>query len=157
MGTNKNFIVDAVIGAALLLVGAAGYYFSPQLLPKSDVTATPEAGCDLQRETCGAAIPSGGRIELSMTPRPIPNLQPLDAEVRIDGRQAGNVMLDLAGTTMNMGLNRTSLVETSPGRFSGTTSLPVCVTGAMAWRATVTFESGRERISAPFQFNSSPH
>ncbi len=157
MPINKSFVVDAAIVAALLAVGAAGYHFSPLLLPKSDLAATPEPGCDLQRQACGAAIPGGGRIELSITPRPIPNLKPLGVEVRVTGRDAGSVMLDLAGATMNMGVNRTSLAQTAPGRFAGATSLPVCITGAMAWRATVILESGRERISAPFHFDSSPH
>lgn len=157
MRTNKSLIIDAAIVVALLLVGAGGYHFSPLLLPKSDVTATPDAGCDLQTRACGAALPGGGRIELSLAPRPIPNVQPLAVEVSVSGIEAHKVMLDLAGARMNMGVNRAELVETTPGRFTGTASLPVCVTGAMAWVATVVLESGRQRISAPFQFTSSPH
>jgi hypothetical protein len=154
---NKSLIIDAAIIVALLLVGAGGYHFSPLLLPKSDVAATPEPGCDLQRGACGAALPGGGRIELSLAPRPIPNVQPLAVEVSVSGIETHKVMIDLAGAKMNMGVNRTELTETAPGRFTGTTSLPVCVTGAMDWVATVVMESGRQRISAPFRFTSLPH
>jgi hypothetical protein len=154
---NKSLIIDAAIVIALLLVGAGGYHFSPLLLPKSDVTATPDPGCDLHARACSAALPGGGRIELSLAPRPIPNVQPLAVEIRVTGIEASKVMIDLAGAKMNMGVNRTELAETAPGRFTGTTSLPVCVTGAMEWVATVVLESGRQRISAPFLFTSSPH
>lgn len=157
MRANKSLLIDAAIVVALLLVAAAGYYFSPLLLPKSDVAATPDVGCDLQASACGAALPGGGRIELSIMPRPIPNVQPLAVEVRVSGTEAHKIVLDLAGATMNMGVNRTDLVQQSPGVFAATTSLPVCVTGAMAWVATVVVERGRERISVPFRFTSSPH
>ncbi|MGE5468328.1 MAG: hypothetical protein ACM3Y9_12965 [Ignavibacteria bacterium] len=157
MTPRKNFLVDAAIVAALLLVGAAGYYFSPLLLPKSDVTAAPDPGCDLHAGACGAALPGGGRIEFSISPRPIPNLKPLDIEVRAIDVAPTKVTLDLAGAKMNMGINRSDLVESAPGRFTGTSSLPVCVTGAMPWIATVVLENGRQRISIPFPFNSLPH
>jgi hypothetical protein len=157
VSVNKGLFVDVAIAAALLLVGAAGYYYSPLLLPKTDIAVTADAGCNLQQQACGAALPGGGRIELAITPRPIPNLQALAVEVRLAERQASHVVLDLAGATMNMGVNRTDLVDAGGGRYTGTTSLPVCVTGAMSWRATVLLESGRERISVPFYFDSSPH
>lgn len=154
---NKSLLIDAAIVAALLAVGAAGYYYSPLLLPKTDAAATPDAACDLHRNACGAALPGGGRIELSLLPHPIPNVQPIQAEVRVAGAQARKVTLDLAGEKMNMGVNRTELEDKGNGLFTGTTSLPVCVTGAMAWRATLVVETARERISVPYRFESQPH
>ncbi|HEX8961464.1 MAG TPA: hypothetical protein VF801_00565 [Rhodocyclaceae bacterium] len=157
MPVNKSHIVDAAIVAALLLVAAGGYYFSPLLLPKADVTAAADPGCSLHERACGAAVPGGGRIELSMAPRPIPNVQPLTAEVTLAGLTANKVVLDLAGAKMNMGVNRVELAPVAPGRFAGTSSLPVCVTGSMDWIATVMVETGTQRISVPFRFTSSPH
>lgn len=157
MSLNKSLVIDAAIVVALLLVGAGGYFFSPLLLPKSDVAATPEAGCDLQQRACAATVPDGGRIELSVTPRPIPNVKPLAVEVRLTGIDANKAVLDLAGAAMNMGINRADLAQSAPGRFTGTISLPVCASGAMAWVATVQIETGRQRIDAPFRFTSLPH
>lgn len=157
MPPNKNFLIDAAILAALVLIAAAGYRYSPLLLPKSDVAAEPDGGCDLHRQACGAALPGGGRIELAITPRPIPMVQPLAVEVRVAGIDADKVAVDFAGVDMNMGYNRPELGAAGPGRFAGAASLPVCVTGAMSWRATVLVETGRQRIAVPFRFDSKPH
>jgi hypothetical protein len=157
VSANKSLVIDALIVAALLAVGGAGYYFSPLLLPKSDVVATPDPNCSLHERACDAALPDGGRIELGLMPRPIPNVQPLSVEVHVVGAAPAKVLLDLAGAKMNMGVNRSELREAVPGQFIGTASLPVCVTGSMDWIATVVVETGRQRISAPFRFTSSPH
>ena len=153
----RNLLIDVAILAALVAIGIAGYRFSPLLLPSADVVATPDAGCDLHRGPCGATLPGGGRIELSLTPRPIPMVQPLTVEVGIKGLEAGKVEIDFAGIGMNMGYNRPQLAPAGPGRFAGGASLPVCITGSMAWQATVLVEAGRQKISVPFRFESTPH
>lgn len=153
----KNLFFDIAAVLALLLVGMLGYRYSPQLLPKSDAAAQSDAGCDLHRQACGATLPGGGRIYLSIAPRPIPNLQPLDIEVRVADVEARKAAFDLAGATMSMGVNRVELAPAGPGRFIGTATLPVCVTGAMSWRATVLLETNSQRISAPFHFDSLSH
>jgi hypothetical protein len=154
---NKNFLVDAAILLALILIGAAGYWYSPLLLPKSDVAANPDPGCDLHRQACGASLPGGGRVDLSITPRPIPMVRPLAVEVRVTGIEADKVEVDFAGVGMNMGYNRTTLAAAGPGRFAGGATLPVCVSGTMPWQATVLLEAGRRHISVPFRFDSKPH
>lgn len=157
MHDKKNFLVDAAVLLALVAIGAAGYWFSPLLLPKSDIAVTADAACDLHRQACGAALPDGGRLELSITPRPIPMVRPLSVEVRVSGIDADKVEIDFTGIDMNMGYNRPQLAPAGDGRFTGSASLPVCITGSMAWQATVLLESGRRRISIPFRFNSAPH
>lgn len=157
MQTHRNLLIDIGILAALLLIGVAGYRYSPLLLPKSDVAGIPDAGCDLHQAACGAALPGGGRLELSISPRPIPMVQPLTVEVRLTGIEARKVAVDFAGVDMNMGYNRPELPPAGPGRFTSTASLPVCITGKMAWSATVLVETDRQRISVPFRFDSVPH
>lgn len=157
MPQNKNFLIDAAIILGLILTGVAGYWFSPLLLPKSDISATPDPACDLHRQSCGATLPDGGRIELSIAPRPIPMVQPLAVEVRISGLEAKKAAIDFAGIGMNMGYNRPELPAAGPGRFAGSASLPVCITGTMAWQATLLLETDRQRISVPFRFDSKPH
>lgn len=157
MHEKRNLLVDAAIIAALLAIGVAGYWFSPLLLPVADVVGTADAGCDLHRQPCGAALADGGRLELSITPRPIPMVQPLAIAVQVTGIEARKVEIDFAGIAMNMGYNRPVLAPAGAGRFTGTASLPVCITGSMAWQATVLVEAGRQRISVPFRFESTPH
>ena len=153
----KNLLIDAAVLCALVAIGGIGYWFSPLLLPTSDIAGVPNPGCDLHRQACGATLPDGGRLELSITPRPIPMVQPLAVEVRVNGIEVGKAEIDFAGVDMNMGYNRPQLAPAGAGRFVGSASLPVCITGSMAWKATVLLESGRRRISVPFRFSSAPH
>jgi hypothetical protein len=64
------------------------------------------------------------------------------------------VSLDFAGVAMDMGLNRVTLVPSADGRFVGETTIPVCVTGRMLWRATLVVEADRRRIAVPFLFEA---
>lgn len=155
--TNKNLLIDIGILLLLILIGIGGYWFSPLLLPKSDLVVTPSPGCDLHRQPCSATLPDGGRIELSISPRPIPMVAPLAVEVTLAGIEARKVEVDFAGIDMNMGYNRPELPRVAHGRHAGTASLPVCITGKMAWSATVLVETDRLRISVPFRFDSEPH
>ena len=156
MVPNKKVLMDIVAILGIVLIAVVGYKLSPLLLPKADVTAIAEPGCDLHRRACAAQVPGGGRIELSIAPRPIPMVAPLQIEVKTAGLDAGKVEVDLAGVDMNMGFNRPELVAAGPGLFRNEAMLPVCVTGKMAWAATVIVETGRSRIAAPFRFNSVP-
>ncbi len=128
--------------------------FSPLLLPKADLVGIAEPGCDLQKRACAATWPQGGRIEFSITPRPIPLLQALRVEVTVSGVKPAKVEVDFAGETMNMGYNRSELAAVGPGRYAGETSLPVCVSGSMAWVATVIVEADRQRVAVPFRFDA---
>jgi len=159
MPVNRKVLFDILAILGIVLVAVVGYKLSPLLLPKADVSATVEPGCDLHKRACVARLPDGGRIELSITPRPIPMITPLLVEVKTTGIEASKVEVDFAGVDMNMGYNRPELTgagAASPGLFRAEAMLPVCVTGKMAWAATVLVETGRERIAAPFRFNSVP-
>lgn len=151
---NKKLLIDAIGIILIALVVVVGYKLSPLLLPKADVTAQPEAGCDLQKSPCRAALPGGGTVQFSISPRPIPMVAPLQLEVAVAGRDARKVEVDFAGVDMNMGLNRPELKAVGAGRFTGEGTLPVCVTGAMDWQATLIVETDRERIAVPFRFAS---
>lgn len=159
MNLNKKILIDIAAILAIVLIAVVGYKLSPLLLPKADIAATVDPGCDLHRRACVARLPDGGRIELSITPQPIPMLEALQVEVKTVGLEAGKVEVDFAGVDMNMGFNRPELTPANgagPGVFRGEAALPVCVTGKMAWAATVVVETGRSRIAATFHFNSVP-
>lgn len=151
---NRSLLVDLAIILALAIVAVVGYKYSPLLLPKADLTLAPVAGCDLHRESCHAEVPGGGRIELSIAPRPIPVIRPMRVSASISGLTADKVDIDFAGVTMNMGLNRQTLTADGNGRYSGEATLPVCITGRMAWQATLMVETDRQRIAVPFQFEA---
>jgi hypothetical protein len=156
MNLNKKILMDVAAILGIVLIAVVGYKLSPLLLPKADVSATVEPGCDLHKRACTATVTGGGRIELSIAPRPIPMVMPLQVEVKTSGLEAAKVEVDFAGVDMNMGFNRPELAAAGPGLFQAEAMLPVCVTGKMAWQATVIVEAGRQRIAAPFRFNSVP-
>ena len=153
MKFGKSHWLNLAMIVALLALAIVGREFSPLLLPKADVTGVVEPGCDLQRQACPASLPQGGRLEFSVTPRPIAFLQPLHVEVAVTGIKAKKVEVDFAGATMNMGYNRSELATTDRDTYAGQATLPVCVSGRMTWVATVMVETDRQRIAVPYRFD----
>lgn len=154
---NKKLLIDLIGVLLIVLVVVVGYKLSPMLLPKADVTVQPEAGCDLQRQGCLAKLPGGGSVELEMGTRPIPLVKPFEVRVNAGNLQPGRVEIDFAGIEMNMGYNRLLLAPRGDGTYVAEATLPVCITGQMAWQATVLLESGHERIAIPYRFITGAH
>lgn len=150
----RSVLVDIAIVLALGLIAVVGYQYSPLLLPKADLTLVPAAGCDLNHDACHADIPGGGRIELLVTPQPIPVIKPLQVTATFSDIVPSHVDIDFQGEVMNMGYNRVTLTPDGNGRYTGQATIPVCVTGRMLWRATLTVESNSKRISVPFLFEA---
>jgi hypothetical protein len=154
---NKKLLIDAIGILLIALVVVVGYKLSPLLLPRADVVIQPDPACNLQRQACAVKLPSGGSVELAMATRPIPMVKPFEVQVTTSGFAPGRVEVDFAGIDMNMGLNRPELAAGGDGRFVGQVTLPVCITGAMDWQATVLIETGGERIAIPYRFSSGSH
>jgi hypothetical protein len=154
---NKKILID-LIGILLIgLVVVVGYKLSPLLLPKADVTVQPDPACNLQRQSCVVALPSGGVIELKMGTQPIPLVKPFEVQLVANGISPSRVDIDFAGIDMNMGYNRPELTPRGGGRFAAEATLPVCITGQMEWQATVLLETGSERVAIPFRFTTGSH
>lgn len=125
---------------------------------RNTVKAEPAAGCDLGRAPCAADVPGGGRIELSVEPRPIPVLKPLSLTVRVEGLQASAAEVDLTGVDMPMpAFSPARLTEDGPQRFSGTAILPACTQTRMTWQASVLVRADSGEILAPFRFEAARH
>jgi len=154
---NKRILMDAIGVLLIALVVVVGYKLSPLLLPRADVVIQPDPACNLQRQACAVTLPSGGSVELSMGTRPIPMVTPFEVQVAASGFAPTRIEVDFAGIDMNMGLNRQQLAARGDGRFTGRVTLPVCITGAMEWQATVLIETGGARVAIPYRFNSGSH
>jgi hypothetical protein len=148
----KKRLLDGLILLALALLGVIGHKLAPLLNPKADV-ALPLSACDLSRQPCVAMLPDGGQLEFSIEPRPIPSLKPLMLHATIKGSEVRRIEVDFVGTDMKMGLNR-PVLQGGNGQFTGQASLPVCITGTMAWDATVLVETGKAVVAIPFRFNT---
>lgn len=151
---SRKSLIDLIGLALIALVVILGYRLSPLLLPAADLTVQPDAACDLHRQACNVVLPGGGRLSLSMAPRPIPLMTPFRIEVSLNGLEVQSIEVDFAGVDMNMGFNRFTLRDEGQGKYAAEARIPVCVTGRMAWQATVMLVSGRQHIAVPFRFSS---
>jgi hypothetical protein len=148
-------ILGAIATLVLALIAAFGSRHWLESAPAVTLTAPLDTTCDLQTGPCSSNIPDGGRIMLSIAPHPIPLLRPLQLNVKVDGLDARMVEVDFAGVNMNMGYNRHVLVAQSAGQYAGEASLPVCISGRMAWQASVIVSTGKVKAVAPFRFVTS--
>lgn len=139
-----------MIALALACITVIGYKLSARW-QATNATLLLRSSCDPSLQECTVALPRGGHLRLSITPRPIRALQKLSVEVTMTGMNAEKVEIDFDGVDMSMGFNRPVL--TGNGQFfSGQAILPVCVTGTMTWKATVLATTKEGRIATPFHF-----
>jgi hypothetical protein len=151
---NKRTLVDLTGLIFLVAVVALGYHFSPLILPQADLVVKPSDECRLDRQSCEVALPDGGHMTVSLLPRPVPMMKPFSVEVRVQSMSLESVEIDFSGVDMNMGLNRFSLKDQGQGIWLAEATIPICVTGQMAWQATVMLRRGQQQIAVPFHFES---
>ena len=142
--------------AALLAIAIVTYRLTPLLLPKTQLAAVIDPGCDLTQRACTARLADGSSLELSFSPRPLPVQKPMRVEVSTTGFTPTRVEIDFTGKDMNMGYNRSELAAVGPRRYVGDNALPVCISGGMAWIVTVIIETDRQQIVVPFGFETGP-
>lgn len=152
--SNKTLLATVIL-LTVLLAGAV----AQKLLPSADqavaVTMPLDKSCDLQRGACSSSLPGGGRVTFSIEPRPIPVLRPIKLVVTVQGADAKKAEVDFVGTSMKMGFNRPQLQNAGNGRFEGETTLPICSTNSMEWRASILLETGGRLVAVPFEFVTS--
>lgn len=112
----------------------------------------PDPACDLRAGACTLALPDGGRVTLSISPRDIPPMTPLTLEARVTGSGLHPRWLEFVGVDMDMGFNRATLAPAQGGRFTGSGMIPVCVSDRMLWEARLLLNDGGQWVAAPFRF-----
>jgi hypothetical protein len=151
LDVSKKTLIDLIAFLLMALVIVVGYKLSPLLLPAVD-RSLPLSPCDLQRSACETPLADGARLRVDIGTRPLPLVQAFAVDVQLTGLDAQSVEIDFSGVDMNMGLNRSVLQAQGGGRFSGSATLPVCVTGRMLWELQVIVQNGRERLAVPYRF-----
>jgi hypothetical protein len=138
----------------LLIPLAVTVYLS---LDDSDIDAIAplDPVCDLHRGPCQSVFPNGGKVSLSIEPRPIRALKPLQIRVQTEGIDAQSVRVDFRGVDMDMGYNRPLLKEVAAGQYAGTWVLASCGLERMIWEATVLIETADHKMAAPFRLETS--
>ncbi len=153
--THKIWMVVSIT-ALVAAIAAAAVYIWTQSDAGSEIAelAPLDSSCDIQQGTCQAVFPSGGRVALSITPRPIQAMKPLEIQVTTEGIKAQVVEVDFRGLGMNMGYNRPRLDKQAEGQFSGSGMLAICVMDRMPWEATVLATTDEGILAAPFRFDT---
>jgi len=142
-----------VVALALLVGGL----FVWKNKPPADALPTvnePLSSCDLQQGACAATLRSGGGLQLTINPRPIPLVEPLSFALETDVSGLRRVELDFSGVDMNMGYNRVQLKAADSGRYTGEGMLPVCVRNRMTWEVKVLLSTADAVYSVPFRFET---
>lgn len=144
---------DVLAVVLILFIGVAGYYIGyGEMEGGHGRSLPPDPRCNLSMASCRVNMEGIGEVTVAFAAQPVPLLKPFvvtvtpPASVRL--RQ---VSMDFTGAEMNMGLNRVVL-PAQGGAYRGEATLPLCVTGRMLWRATLTLDTGTETVSMPFLF-----
>lgn len=111
--------------------------------------------CDLAEGACGLRLTDGQHVTLSLSPRPLKVMVPLQLEVTL-AEPVTAVWVEFVGQNMVMGLNGVELVAVNQGLWQGQIVLPICTAAQMQWEARVFIQQGQTRIEAPFRFNTRP-
>ena len=155
-GRSSRLLKVGFILVTILGLGSAIYL--PQLLqdspPQSRVLqAAPE--CELSQKFC-IAKRDKQQIQVKIISPIISSASPLLFEVRLTNVEADQVMLDLKGRDMYMGLNQVMLnkVPGTTDRWQGETTLAVCTTGKMTWVTSIIAEKKGNLTQANFYFDA---
>ena len=145
-----------VVGLMLLLLIAA--VFGPRLLQtkESEISATPLAECNLDKEDCSWSGNSGDwRVSLRTLDE---TAQGDEYELEVTTSEAqGRLLLVLRGVSMYMGEYPVPLEQQADGVYLARFTAPFCTTGSdMRWRLDL--QEGQDRVaSVPFDMVFQAH
>lgn len=150
----------------VLSVGLAQIYKQPLMHligGSTETTQVTPPPCDLNLQPCPLSImtpiASEAPWSFAITPRPIPVSAPLTLtltppEQVLSANRPQAVWVDLTGDSMDMGLVRIALTPTTDGRWEGTGSIPICVTGPMRWRVRLHMQLEQTTLQADWLFTA---
>jgi hypothetical protein len=153
----RSYILQIGIIMAIA-VGLGFTLYLPTLLqdtPPQSRTLQTAPGCDLTQSSC-SAVSGQQQIQLTINSAKISSAIPLRFEVKLSDIQADQVMLDLKGQDMYMGLNQVMLnkVPGTTDRWQGEATLAVCTTGKMTWISSIIAEHKGNITQADFFFDA---
>lgn len=154
----RNTLPLKLMVILIVIIGLGAVLYLPKLLeetPPQSRSLLAAPGCDLSNSSCVASADQS-RISLTINSPEIRSATPLKFEVQLQGLDADQVMLDLKGRDMYMGLNQVMMtpVADKPGLWQADATLAVCTTGTMVWVASIVTEKSAQITQADFQFSA---
>lgn len=154
----RNTLPLQILIIVVIIIGLGAVIYLPQLLQETpphtrQLLTAPE--CDLHQGKCSAAN-NNQQVELSIIAEEISSSKPLLFDVTIKNIAADQIMVDLQGKTMYMGINQTLLTKVSgtENRWQGSITLPICTTGKMTWISSIKIEEQGQVTQADFEFDA---
>ena len=150
----KSNIITLLSITGFIALAIIGYQFQAAILsPQGIARAVTPDNCNLHQSDCTAVFPDGRKATLSLTPKNLPLLKPIQVEVRLDGFKAKELQFNIIGLNMDMGVNRNTLTSNDQQSFTGNMILPVCSNQRMAWEAQAVITDADDKVViAPFPF-----
>ncbi|WP_299179603.1 hypothetical protein [uncultured Neptuniibacter sp.] len=155
----KNTLLLQIIITLAVIVGLGLALYLPELIaqktPPQSRILTSAPGCSLNTSSC-IATHEDQQISVTIKSDNIRSATPLVFEVSLKNISADQVMLDLKGKEMFMGLNQVMMrqVPDSAGLWQAEVTLAVCTTGEMTWITSVITEAEGDLTQANFEFNA---
>jgi hypothetical protein len=155
--TKKKSVLP-FISIAAVLIGLGLVLYLPNLVEKDNQAPAlklTHPDCSLNNGEC-VAKQDQQEIALEIKSETIRSATPMLFEVTLNNIKANQVMLDLKGKEMFMGLNQVMLepVSGDPNRWQGEVTLAVCTTGEMVWVSSVVLEKDGKKTQADFEFTA---
>jgi len=154
----KKFFILLIIEILMLCLVCAYFLISSSDIYRWYVGNTnfikQNKNCDLQKEACNVTLKDGSNITLSINPRPIPLMKPINLLVKTKNINLKDLDLKVFATNMNMGLIETTLNKTSKNRYEGKITLPACIVGNMIWDVNIIANEPTKSLGATFEFQT---
>ena len=150
----KSNVITALSLIGLIVLAVIAYQFQAILLsPHGVPRAVMSDDCDLHQSDCTAVFSDGRKATLSLSPKNLPLLKPIQIKVQLEGFDAKDMQFNIIGLNMDMGVNRNTLTPSPQKAFTGTMILPTCSNQRMTWEAQAIITDADDKIViAPFQF-----
>lgn len=156
-----QFVALFLLALSFIVVQRYGNELLKLVTDPTEATQITPPPCNLNRERCQLPIITPVASEapwtFSITPQPIPVSAPLTVTLSPPERilhAPTAVWVDLTGNDMDMGLIRMPLQQNADGSWTGTGSIPVCITGAMRWRARLHIQLAQTNLQADWIFTA---
>lgn len=149
-------IVIATIGILTIVIAYFIIDFNSlyQSLKGEAQFITQSKNCDLHKESCFIKIQDGTSFELSIEPKTIALMKPLEFSIKSNNSNLKDLYLNIYATNMFMGEFKLPLKNIGKGIYKAIGTLPTCPVGNMKWNADIRIEKLNKTIGARFHFKT---
>ncbi|HIG88903.1 MAG: hypothetical protein ABGX45_01750 [Candidatus Thioglobus sp.] len=110
--------------------------------------------CQISKAPCRIEISKEKFLTLSVLPVGIPQTQPLDIDVMLEGVSTEEVFVNFEGIEINHNLLPYSLTKRTKNHFRGKGFISLCSLRKMSWLANIIINTDGEMLKVSFPFET---